>query len=270
MRFGEVVARSVYGSVGYLQEPRDATVLERNLRHNLPVLRLFRGVVVATNYGGESTRELSALSRETWRRHVPGCVLLDSPLNRGHSIGTADLDNMVFDHSKASGAEWLCKGANDILLDPPVLDIEVEPADFYYLDAISSRMPPRIDGEHGEAAPGFFFPQTNFYAIDVGKTDFLVEKELLDRSFAIVGRIPGYNGRIWEHIPNWSCENLLRKCVQRNGLRRCSLMDDAQFSSLLRLVRERGIEDCSLKNLAINGICHVHEERPPGSGPAAG
>ena len=270
MKFGEVVSRSVYGSIGYLRDPRDVALLERNLRHNLPLLGLFRGVVVATNYGGDSTRELAALNRETWRRYVPDCVLLDSPVNRGHSIGTSDLDNMVFDHCKASGAPWLCKGASDVLLGAPVLDIEVDDADFYFLNAVSCRALPEVDGEHGETALDFFFPQTNFYAIDVGKTDFLVDKEFLDRSFAIVSRIPGYNGRIWEHIPGWSCENLLRKCVFRNGLTRCHLLDDAQFARLLRLVRERGIEDCSYKNLAIAGICHVHETASPGNDSTAG
>ncbi len=269
VKFGEVVARSAYGTIGYVEKPGDVALLERNLRHNWPVLEAFRTVLVATNYGGESSRELAALNAEAWRRHVPGCVLLDSPVNRGHSIGTSDLDNLLFDHCKANGIDWLCKGANDVLLGPPVLNIEVETADFYFLNAVSCRALRGLDVDLETIGPGFFFPQTNFYAIDVGRTDFLVDKELLDRSYAIVNRIPGYNGRIWEHIPGWSCESLLRKCVLRNRLTRCHLMDADQFTRLLRLVRERGIEDCSLKNLTINGICHFHADAVSAHLPAA-
>ena len=259
MTFKEVMERSAYGTIGYIADPGDLQVLERHIVHNLPLLRRFTQVIVATNYGGASPHELATGNREVWRRYFPDCAMLDSRHNRGHSIGTSDLDNLVFDHCKANGIGWLCKGANDVLLSAPVLDIEIQAADFYYLNAISySAMRPH-DFDLARIGTHLFYPQTSFYAIDVSKTDFLIDKEFLDRSYAIVNRIPDYNGRIWEHIPRWSCELLLRKCVLRNGLTRCHLMDDAQFSRLLSVVQERGIEDCSHKNLTINGICHVHE-----------
>ncbi len=259
MKFREVIEKSAYGTIGYIAKPGDVQLLERRIVHNLPLLKAFTHVIVATNYGSESPHELALGSKEVWRRHLPDCAILDSACNRGHSIGTSDLDNLVFDHCKANGIGWLCKGANDVLLSAPVLDIEIQAADFYYLNAISySAMRPH-DFDLARIGTHLFYPQTSFYAIDVSKTDFLIDKEFLDRSYAIVNRIPDYNGRIWEHIPRWSCELLLRKCVLRNGLTRCHLMDDAQFSRLLSVVQERGIEDCSHKNLTINGICHVHE-----------
>jgi hypothetical protein len=268
MKLKEVINRSAYGTIGYVESPRDVQVLERYILHNLPILREFTKIIVATNYGPESRAELAAFNSETWLRHFPECVVLDSERNRGHSIGTCDLDNLLFDHCKANGIEWLCKGANDVLLGAPVLEIEVQGADFYFLNAIAAGAMRRFDDDPERIGAELFYPQTNFYVIDVGKTDFLVDKELLDRSHAIVSAIPGYSGKIWEYIPNWSCENLLRKCVVRNRLTSCHLMDAEQFSRLLQVVRERGIEDCSHKNVEINGICHFH--LPGGAGPEQG
>ena len=195
---------------------------------------------------------------------MPGCTLLDSATDRGHSIGTADLDNLLFDHCKATGARRLCKSAVDVLLDASLLDTEVDAVQFHYLNAVSYD----ALAEHGfDLAPftgdRFFFPQTNFYVIDVTATDHLVDRDFLDRSWDVVNRIPGYDGRIWEHIPGWSCEQLLRRCVLRNRLTRRHLLSDEQWAQVLALTLERRLTDCSLKNVAVNGICHVHEGEAP-------
>lgn len=264
MKFGQIIAKSVYGAIGNIASLRDLEVLERFICHNLPILKAFKNVSIATNFNVDLRHELAPRNEVLWRRYLPECILLDSAINRGHSIGTCDLDNLLFDHCKENHVPWLCKGSSDVLLSAPILEIEVTPADFYYLDAISYAAMRRYDFNVAKIRAGLFYPQTNFYAIDVGKTDFLVDKEFLDRSYAIVTRIPDYNGRIWEYIQGWACELLLRKCVIRNRLRRCRLMDDGQLCRLLTMVKERCIEDCSLKNVTINGICHCHDiDQPP-------
>jgi hypothetical protein len=264
LRLGDVLSRAAFGTIGYLAAPDDLERLERYIVHNLPVLRACAGVVVATNYGGETRDELAAEVHAVWRRHVPECVLLDSPLDRGHSIGTCDLDNLLFDHCKAAGVRTLCKTADDVLLDPSVLDIQVADAGLYYLNAVSYDALAEHEFDLARfAGDRFFFPQTNFYVIDVSKTDYLVDKRFLDLSWTVVNRIRSYDGRIWEHIPRWSCELLLRKCALRNRLTRCHLMSDDQWARVLALVHERRITDCSLKNVRVNGICHVHEHEAP-------
>lgn len=259
MEFGEVIAGSVYGTTGYLAGAADLVALERVIAANAEVLQRFAGVVVATNYGDAGRDDLVAANARLWHTYVSDAVLLDSPINRGHSIGTSDLDNLLFDHCKARGVDWLCKGANDVLLDEQVMAIPVRAADFYYLNAVSYDALRQHDfGLELFASDDFFFPQTTFYAINVAATDFLVDREFLDRSYAVVGRIPDYNGRIWEYIPGWTCEHLLRQAVLRNGLTRCHLMSQRQWRQVLALVVERRITDCSFKGLAINGICHAH------------
>jgi hypothetical protein len=257
MMFVDVVRRSAYGTTGYLAGQRDLDVLQSTIMRNLPLLRTFRQVIVATNYAQSNSTELMVGNADLWRRYLPDCVILDSQVNRGHSIGTSDLDNMLFDYCKASGIDWLCKGSNDVLLDSRLLEIPVDDAGFYYLNAVSYRMLQSQDFDLSRFGAGHFFPQTTFYAIDVSATDHLVDKEFLDRSWRIVNRIPDYNGRIWEHIPGWSCEQLLRQCVLRNRLKRESLMSQEQFLRVLQIVMDNRLEDCSLKGLSINGICHA-------------
>jgi hypothetical protein len=258
--FGDIVSRSVYGTTGFIAAIDDLAAVELAITNNLPLLDQFQQVIVATNYGDSQRDELRAANASLWRHYLPDCVLMDSDVNRGHSIGTSDLDNILFDYCKDHGITWLCKGANDVYLDAQVLTIPVVDADFYYLNAVSFSALRQHDFDLALFTGDFFFPQTTFYAINVGATDFLVDKRFLDASWKVVNRIPHYNNRIWEHIPGWSCEYLLRQCVERNDLTRCHLMTDEQWREVLQTVIDRRIEDCSFKGMAINGICHEPAE----------
>mgnify|MGYP003587013232 FL=1 len=263
MRFGEVLARSVYGTTGFIGAPGDLELLESRLVLNVPLLRQFECVVVASNFGPDDTGALARGNRDLWRRFFPDCVILDSPANRGHSIGTADLDNLLFDHCKAAGHRWLCKSSNDIVLRGRVLDIPVVPAQFYFINAVSYDAIAQHDFDLDLFAGNFFYPQDTFWVIDVEATDQLVDKEFLDRSWRIVTAIPDYNGRIWEHMPHWSCELLLRNTVLRNHLSRCSLLSERQWLRVLELTVAERITDCSLKGIEVNGICHSQDLADP-------
>lgn len=257
LNLGDVLRGSVHGTTGYLSHPRDLQVLEAAIVHNLPILQAFGQVVVATNYGPVGREGLRSANARLWRRYLPEPVIIDSPHNRGHSIGTADLDNILFEYCKGTGSQWLCKGSNDVLLGDQVLQIPVQPAGFYYLNAVSYSALRDHAFDLSQFTSAFFYPQSTFYVIDVSQTDFLVDRDFLDRSWRIVNRIPGYNGRIWEHIPGWTCEHLLRQCVLRNELTTCHMMSEEQYRHLLQIVIDGRIEDCSYKGLAINGICHA-------------
>ena len=258
MRLGDILSRCLYGTTGYVADLDDVERLAEVVELSLPVLRQFSGLVVATNYADAQDVALTSANRDLWRSYFPDCVLLDSPVNRGHSIGTADLDNLLFHHAKATAARWLCKSSNDVTLDGQVLKIPVTPADFYFINAVSydAICQHNFDLSAFEG-DGFFFPQSTFWVMDTSRADKLIDPKFLDASFRLVGRIPDYNGRIWEHLPGWSCEYLLRQAVLRNGLTRCSLLDADQWHTVLELTVARHLTDCSLKGISVNGICHV-------------
>lgn len=257
MQFGDVLAQSVYGTTGYVADESDVTHTEGVLTCSLDVLRTFRSVVVATNYSPEAPQPVIDDYHLLWRDHFPNAVLLDSAPNRGHSIGTADLENALHDYCRRNDHPWLCKGANDVLLTPPVLTIPVQPAQFYFLNAVSYDALAQHDFDLSLFTDDFFFPQTTFYAIATGTCEALYDRRMLDASWRHVNAISRYNGRIWEYLPGWSCERWLRECALRNGLTRHHLMTGEQWRRVLDIVLAQRITDCSFKGLSINGICHV-------------
>lgn len=261
MRFGDVLRACTYGSTGHVGSAADLHEIDQAIDRNESMLREFTDIVVAANFSGE-VESLRSDHASLWRSRFPDVVLLDSPANRGHSIGTSDLDNLLFDHCKATGRDLLCKSAHDIIIDEAAFDILVEPAQFYFINAVSYDALAAQEFDLRPFSEGFFYPQTTFYVIDVQATDYLIDPILLDRTWEYVNSISGYNGRVWECIPGWTCERLLRDSVTRNELTRCSLTTGAQWQQILQFVIDARITDCSFKGLAINGILHAQPGHP--------
>ena len=133
MNLKQLINKSTYGTIGYIASEDDLTRMEQYLLYNLEVLKEYKNIIVATNYDGDFKTQ----NTEIWKKYFPNCIILDSPVNRGHNFGTADLDNLVFDYCKNNNIKWLCKGANDILLQPKLFDIKIKKADFYYMNGFS-------------------------------------------------------------------------------------------------------------------------------------
>ena len=90
MNLKQLINQSVYGTIGYISSQNDLELLEQYILYNLPVLKEYKQIIVATNY---STLGLIDSNAQLWKKYFPSCVLLDSPINRGHNIGTSDLDD---------------------------------------------------------------------------------------------------------------------------------------------------------------------------------
>ena len=101
---------------------------------------------------------------------------MDSTISRGHSIGTSDLDNALFDSCKSSGVPWLYQGANDLLLDDSLLDVNVKGSPIPLSQCRLIRCLRQTTSDRRSSAVGFLC-QTTFYAIDVAATDYLVDRE---------------------------------------------------------------------------------------------
>lgn len=253
MNLKALINQSVYGTIGHVSSQEDISLLESYIVHNLPILREFKQIVVATNYSSE----LQDQNTKLWRGYFPNCVLLDSKVNRGHNFGTADLDNLVFDWCKENGEEWLCKGANDVILEVSLLDLQVEEADLYYLNGISYETLALNNFNYSEIYHKYFYPQTNFYIVNVGKCDYLTDKKYLDETYAYSKTITNYNGKIWEYVQGWSCEDFLKQCAIRNNLNTQYILTEEVHERLCQAVERFRIGDPSHKNILIEGVCHL-------------
>jgi hypothetical protein len=262
MNLKQLINNSVYGTIGYISSQDDIDLLESYILYNLLVLKEFKHIVVATNYK-ELDLQLINRNIDMWEKHFPNCYLIDSEVNRGHNFGTADLDNLIFDWCKENNEEWLCKGANDIIFQETILEKEIEEADFYYLNGIGYGGMVKYDFDNERIINEDFYPQTNFYFINVSKTDYLNDKDYLNETYNKVQNIPKYNGKVWEYFEGWSCEGFLKQCIERNDLSKSHLIPLKTYHILLQVIKDNQIHDCSHKNIMIEGICHFQYSNKP-------
>lgn len=255
----ELINKSVYGTIGYISSQDDLDLLEQYIRYNRPVLKEFKKIVVSTNYSSP----LQIANTQLWKQYFPSCIILDSEVNRGHNFGTADLDNLIFDWCKENNEEWLCKSANDVVFQESILEKQIDSADFYYLNGIGygGMIPYNFDFE--KIINEEFYPQTNFYFINVSKTDYLNNKQYLNETYQQIQNIPNYNGKVWEYIEGWSCESFLKNCIKRNKLIKYHLIPEEKYVCLLQVIKNYNIHDCSHKNIMIEGICHFQYSNQP-------
>jgi hypothetical protein len=247
-----LINQSVYGTIGYITSQDDIDLLEQYILYNLPVLKEYKQIVVATNYGSK----LQSENTQLWKRYFSNCIILDSSINRGHNFGTADLDNMLFDWCKENNEKWLCKGANDVIFNISILEKQIDEADFYYLNGIGYGGMISYNFNFKKIINEDFYPQTNFYFINISKTDYLNDKNYLDETYQFTQTIPNYNGKIWEYISGWSCETFLGQCVKRNNLIKYHLVSKEKYCILLQIIKDNNTHDSSHKNIMIDGICH--------------
>jgi hypothetical protein len=251
----ELASKSAYSTIGYIDSEEAIRKVEQYIWHNLPVLREFKYIITATNY---NSGEWIAPYEQLWKTYFPECICLTLPENRGHNHGYADLDNHIVNYCKENNIDWLCKSANDIIIESKMMDKEINEADFYYLNGIGYGGMVMYDFDYKRIIEEDFYPQTNFYFINVSKIDYLNDQYYLNQTYNEIKSLPEYNGRIWEYIGGWSCEKFLKDCIERNNLKKEHLIPEEKYISLLDSVKMYEIHDSSHKNLMIEGVCHFH------------
>lgn len=254
MKLKELINKSTYGTTGYIGSEEDLNKLEQYIIYNLDILKEFKQILIATNY---SKSELKIINEQLWKLYFPNCIVLHSDINRGHSFGTADLDNMVFDYCKENNTEWLCKSDNDIIFSSEILDKEINGADFYYINGIGYGGMVKYNFNNDRIINEDFYPQTSFYFINTTKTDYLNNKQYINETYNQIQSISDYNGKVWEYIDGWSCEDFLKKCINRNNLTKFHLVTQEKYIILLEIIKNYNIHDCSYKNIMIEGVCHL-------------
>lgn len=261
MKLKTLINKSYYGSIGYLENSESIESVGSYLLYNTHVLNKYKGHIFAFTYNEQGLGEFDLeLLEEGIKSLFPNAIILYLDENRGHNFGTADLDNLIFDYCKDNNIEWLCKASNDIILQPEILDLSIEKADFYYMEGIGYGGMVNWDFDFKEIIKNYFYPQTNFYFINVSKTDYLTNKDYINETYDQIQKTPNYNGKIWEYIQDWSCEHFLIDCVKRNNLSKYHLITPKTYIKLLELIKQQQIHDCSHKNIMIEGICHYQNQ----------
>jgi hypothetical protein len=254
-----IINKSYYGSTGYVSSQDDINQLERYILYNLPVLKEFINIITSTTYVSDDY-ELRIQLENTWRKYFPNSIHIDAGISRGHSFGTADNDNNIFDYCKNNNIEWLCKSANDMILQESILNKGIEEANFYYTTSVGYAglfEPYNADVNKIYVTREYFYPQTNFYFINIFKCDYLNDMDHVNNIYDKIQNIPNYNNKAWEYGFK-SCEILLKECIERNKLSYFNLVSKEKFNILIEVIKNNQIQDPSHKNIIIEGICHYH------------
>jgi len=255
MKIKEIINKSYYVTNGYVDSLDSINILESYILYNLPFLKQCKGIVVATTYKTQDP-ELINNNKQTWTKYFPECVLIDLKENRGHSFGIADSENALIDYCKQNNIDWICKSSNDVVIQDKILDKEVEEADFYYFNGISYEDLYLNEFNYKKIFQYHLFPQTNFYILNISKIDYLYDKTYVDETYQYRLTIPNYSNRIWEYIPEWSCELFLKKCIERNNLTKYYMLNKDKHNKLCNTIKMYTIGDPSHKNIMIEGVCH--------------
>lgn len=255
----KVINESWYGSIGYISNESSIELLGSYLLYNSPLLNEYKGHIFAFTYDILN----KSLLESTIKSIFPEAVILYLEKNRGHNFGNADLDNIIFNYCNQNNIEWLCKSASDIILQPEMLDISIKDADFYYMNGIGLGGMEKYNFDNKRIINEDFFPQTNFYFINISKIDYINDQKYLDETYNYIQSLDNYNGKIWEYIEGWECEGFLRECVNRNKLSKYHLVPQKTYIKLLELIKYNQIHDCSHKNIMIDGICHFQYPNQP-------
>lgn len=255
MKLKKLINKSYYGSTGYISSYDDINRLEQYILYNMPVLKEYINVITSTTYIDNSPGLRDQL-KNTWIKYFPNSIHIDTGISKGHSFGAADNDNALFDYCKENNVEWLCKSANDMIIQESIFEKQIEEADFYYLNGIGYGGMIKYNFDFDRIINEDFYPQTNFYFINILKTDYLNDKEYLNETYRYIQTVEKYNGRIWEYIQGWSCEDFLKNCIRRNNLSKKHLVSEKNYHILLEIIKNNNIHDPSHKNIMIEGICH--------------
>jgi hypothetical protein len=252
----DIINKSYYGSVGYISTLEDINRLEQYIVYNLPVLKEFINVITSTTYVNNDP-ELRIQLENTWKRYFPNSFHIDTGISRGHSFGAADNDNAIINYCKTNNIDWVCKSANDIIVQELILEQQINEADFYYLNGIGYGGMIKYNFDFDKIVNEDFYPQTNFYFMNVSKIDYLNNENYINKIYNKTQNISNYNGKTWEYGFK-SCEELLLECIKRNSLVKYHLIPQEKYIILLNEIKNNNIHDCSHKNIMINGICHFH------------
>jgi hypothetical protein len=252
----EIINKSYYIANGYINDLDSINLLKSYITHNLPVLKEFKGIIIATTYK-QQDELLIDNNKKLWTSFFPDCVLINIPENRGHSFGIADSENALVDYCKENKIDWICKSSNDVIFTEDILNKEINEADFYYLNGIGYGGMVKYNFDNETIINEDFYPQTNFYFINISKIDYLYDKNYINDTYNYIQSLDEYNGKIWEYIKGWSCEDFLKDCIKRNKLTKEHLIPEEKYISLLNLIKQYNIHDSSHKNILIEGVCHL-------------
>lgn len=274
MKLLDVINSSVYCSIGCITKTEDIEKLEQYLLYNKDIISKFPKIIVAlTKTDNISFNEMKLYVDVFPKIFGTDKCFVDVRPNKGHTFGFTDLDKTVLKKSKELGFKWSFKSTNDVLLTETVFELEMNDAEFFFLQGhgytgMNTYYKLNVDlavDSFKDNGYEYFFPQTNFFVIK-SDIDFLCEdkwfEDLYNKCINDSDYIRNKTQTEYKYLLS---ECVLRDCVIRNKLKCKHLIGKESYKKLLQAIISNRISDSSHKNILFTecGICHFHFSEHP-------
>jgi len=268
IKLKSILKDSCYATAGTVTTETDIELAEQYILYNKDFISLFPIIVTSHNkMNGGVADELLDKYNQLWKDNFPNShvEILKTRENRGHTFGIFDIENRIFEYTlqNKDKIKWVWKFAFDIICQPDILEVEVDVADFYYINNIGFQylVDNNLDVDiclDKINSKEYFYPQTPYYIMR-NDIDELNDSVKYNKYYDVFVNRPDKNVRPWELIQGCDCEAFLKECITRNNLKSYNLLHNNESKDLLNVTLERKIVDGSLKNIMfkrLGNLCH--------------
>lgn len=268
MTLRDIVADSIYGSVGTISDAQSVWSTLSYIDYNTKFLDNFADIVFSLNGEKEFINEFSNSVKSILKNSNIHIIVTE---NLGHTFGTILSDAAIFDYVSNTRYKYVWKFSNDVVVNNSIFDLETDPSiEFYYINNIGYN----IFNQYGKdeivdilCNMDFFYPQTNYYII---KKDikFYPDIETLYNLHKQYNEIRKINPNIqpWHAIEGCDCEHMLRKTIINNQLKKQHMLNKQSTQKIIDFIFNNQIHDGSHKNIMytdVGNLCHLQYPNHP-------
>jgi hypothetical protein len=169
-------------------------------------------------------------------------------------------ENFLIHFCKKLGYKFICKSMDHVLVQKEAFKLKIDPSiDFHYTCGVGWTKCEQKDNNIQDICDTEFFPQTNFYILNVSKVDYLYDLEKVKTTKKEWEKEPEkFNGPYYIEM-----EAETANMANRNNLSKRDIIPRDKFEQIIKNVIKFKIGDPSYKNLATCGITHFQHPYSP-------
>ena len=262
MRFKELVNKcDAIVFPAYIADENDLHRINHLQMMNDKFNKLFPNTIICINYRNSYVRnKCKKQAEKLFNFHFNNVSYIHNKINYENVRSLCEQEETLIQECKSRGYNYICKTMDHVIILEEALDILLDKnKDFYYTCGIGAQRCIEKNNDVNHIYETEFFPQTNFYFLNVSKIDYIYDlKEVEEKHLE------------WEAdnsvCPNGyfiCCEDQTAKMALRNNLNKQDIIPEDKFKELIQNVIDKRIADPSYKNLSTCGIIHLQYPEQP-------